>query len=98
MLIWQDMYNFNFLGLPVVGDIINFYPAFTIATSPIIVIALRDNLMGFLVPDKVQKVNSLLFSSNDPSLIIIEFWSHHKMDNYIPYDNNHPNLCDFNSA
>jgi len=50
------MYNFNFLGLHWIGDIINFYPALTIATSPIVTIALRDNLMGLLVPDKIPKV------------------------------------------
>ncbi len=50
------MYNFNFLGLNWIGDVINFYPALTIATSPILTIALRDNLMGLLVPDKIPKV------------------------------------------
>lgn len=41
----QDLYNKNFLELPVIGQICNFYPMLNVAAVPILTITLRNNLL-----------------------------------------------------
>lgn len=40
----QPLYNENFLKLPVIGQISNFYPMLNVAAVPILTITLRNNL------------------------------------------------------
>ena len=44
----SPLYNENFLKIPVVGQITNFYPMLNIAAVPILNITLRNNLLDFL--------------------------------------------------
>jgi len=44
----SSLYNENFLDLPVIGQICNFYPMFNIAVVPILNITLRNNLLDIL--------------------------------------------------
>ena len=41
----SDLYNINFLGLPGVGEIANYYPVFNVVAVPIMCITLRNNIM-----------------------------------------------------
>lgn len=40
----QGLYNANFLALPVIGQITNFYPMLNVAAVPVLTITLRNNL------------------------------------------------------
>lgn len=44
----SELYNENFLKIPVVGQITNFYPMLNIAAVPILNISLRNNLLDLL--------------------------------------------------
>jgi len=41
----SGLYNQNFLDLPIIGQLCNFYPMMNIATVPILNITLRNNLL-----------------------------------------------------
>jgi len=43
-----DLYNENFLGIPVLRAVCNFYPLLNIAAVPILNITLRNNLMDVI--------------------------------------------------
>lgn len=59
------MYNENFLDLPVVGQICNFYPMLNVSAVPILTITLRNNLMEVLPMKKaIEKVPRLHFLLN----------------------------------
>jgi len=40
-----ELYNYNFLDLPFIGQVCNFYPMLNIAAVPILNITLRNNLL-----------------------------------------------------
>jgi hypothetical protein len=40
-----DLYNENFINIPFIGQVCNFYPVLNVSTVPIITITLRNNLM-----------------------------------------------------
>ena len=44
----ESMFNYNFMNLPVIGSLINFYPMLNIAAVPILTITLRNNLLEAL--------------------------------------------------
>lgn len=44
----SPIFNENFLDLPVIGQICNFYPLLNIAAVPILNISLRNNLLEVL--------------------------------------------------
>lgn len=44
----RGLYNENFLDLPVIGQISNFYPMLNVAAVPILTITLRNNLLQLL--------------------------------------------------
>lgn len=44
----SGLYNENFIKLPVIGQIANFYPMLNIAAVPILNITLRNNLLDVL--------------------------------------------------
>jgi hypothetical protein len=43
-----NLYNYNFLNIPVLGQICNFYPMLNIAAVPVLNITLRNNLLDVL--------------------------------------------------
>lgn len=47
----QPLYNENFLGIPGLGEFVNFYPFFNIGTIPVLLISLRNNILE-VVPIK----------------------------------------------
>ncbi len=47
----QDLFNKNFVNIPVVGPLCNFYPMLNVSSVPVITITLRNNLMQ-VVPIK----------------------------------------------
>lgn len=44
----QQLYNENFLSIPVIGPIANFYPLLNVTAAPILAITLRNNLFEAL--------------------------------------------------
>ena len=40
----QPLYNENFLDVPVVSQIVNFYPMLNVSAVPVLVITLRNNI------------------------------------------------------
>jgi hypothetical protein len=69
------MYNENFIGLSYIGDIISLYPALAIASSPPVIISLRDNLMGIVAPNKMPKVNHFEFINSSQNSGDITKWT-----------------------
>lgn len=51
----DGLYNLNFLDLPGISQIVNFYPMLNIAAVPILNITLRNNLLDVLPIKKVIK-------------------------------------------
>jgi hypothetical protein len=41
----EDLFNKNFVNIPVVGPLCNFYPMLNVSSVPVITITLRNNLM-----------------------------------------------------
>jgi hypothetical protein len=47
----EDLFNKNFVNIPVVGPLCNFYPMLNVSSVPVLTITLRNNLMQ-VVPIK----------------------------------------------
>jgi len=50
-----ELYNYNFLDLPFIGQVCNFYPMLNIAAVPILMITLRNNLLDVFPIKKLIK-------------------------------------------
>jgi hypothetical protein len=55
----QKLYNINFANLPVIGQIVNFYPMLNVAAVPILTITLRNNLFQLFGIEGKQEVTRL---------------------------------------
>ena len=72
----SGLYNENFLGLPGIGQICNFYPMLNIAAVPILNITLRNNLLEVLpIKDFLRRNNICLFLLEDHKRSIKGLWS-----------------------
>lgn len=70
------LYNENFLKIPVVGQIANFYPMLNIAAVPILNITLRNNLLDLLPIKRILRENNIcLFLLDDSKKIVKGVWS-----------------------
>ena len=70
------LYNFNFLDIPVIGQICNFYPMLNIAAVPILNITLRNNLLDVLpIKQYIKKKNCCLFLIDDSRKVVKGVWS-----------------------
>ena len=47
----EDLFNKNFVNIPVIGPLCNFYPMLNVSSVPVLTITLRNNLMQ-VVPIK----------------------------------------------
>jgi len=54
-----DLFNENFVNLPVIGQVCNFYPMLNVSSVPVLTITLRNNLM------EVIPIKRWLASSNN---------------------------------
>jgi len=72
----SDLYNENFLNLPGIGQICNFYPMLNIAAVPILNITLRNNLLD-VIPVKrwLRQRNCCLCLLQDHLNSIKGLWS-----------------------
>mmetsp|Transcript_972 Transcript_972/g.1737 ORF Transcript_972/g.1737 Transcript_972/m.1737 type:complete len:217 (+) Transcript_972:1030-1680(+) len=72
----SDLYNENFLDLPGIGQICNFYPMLNIAAVPILNITLRNNLLD-VIPVKafLKKRNCCTFLLQDHRNVVKGVWS-----------------------
>lgn len=72
----SGLYNKNFLGLPGIGQICNFYPMMNIAAVPILNITLRNNLLD-VIPIKpfIRKHKRCMCLLNDHKNSIKGLWS-----------------------
>ena len=72
----SSLYNENFLKIPVIGQITNFYPMLNIAAVPILNITLRNNLLDFLPIKKfIRRRRICLCLLHDHKKIIKGIWS-----------------------
>jgi hypothetical protein len=62
----QPLYSLNFAGLPILGTIVNLYPAGNLFAVVVKSISLRNNLMHYMVPSKVHGDSSAF----DPFVIM----------------------------
>jgi hypothetical protein len=70
----QELYNENFLKVPVVAQITNFYPFFNVSAVPVLVITLRNNifqLLGLEQSASTPKWQKLLWSIGLQTPVII---------------------------
>lgn len=44
----EDLFNKNFVNIPVIGPLCNFYPMLNVSSVPVLTITLRNNLMQVL--------------------------------------------------
>lgn len=44
----QDLFNENFVNIPFIGQVCNFYPMLNVSSVPVLTITLRNNLMEVL--------------------------------------------------
>lgn len=51
----KTLYNVNFLDIPFIGHVVNFYLLFNIAPFPILTMTLRNNLIKVFAPSKIPK-------------------------------------------
>uniref|UniRef100_A0A7S3I794 Amino acid transporter transmembrane domain-containing protein n=1 Tax=Favella ehrenbergii TaxID=182087 RepID=A0A7S3I794_9SPIT len=74
----SKLYNENFLGIPVIGQICQFYPMLNVSAVPILTITLRNNFMQ-VVPVKRWIRNSncgcLMFLLDDKRRLVKGVWS-----------------------
>lgn len=47
----EDLFNKNFVNIPIIGPLCNFYPMLNVSSVPVLTITLRNNLMQ-VVPIK----------------------------------------------
>lgn len=72
----SGLYNQNFLKLPVLGQICNFYPLLNVAAVPILNITLRNNLLDvFPIKQWLKEKNICLFLLDDHKNSIKGVWS-----------------------
>lgn len=72
----SDLYNENFLALPGISQIVNFYPMLNIAAVPILNITLRNNLLEVLPIKKfLRDRNFALWLLEDDKPMVKGFWS-----------------------
>jgi len=72
----SGLYNENFLKLPVIGQICNFYPMLNIAAVPILNITLRNNLLDVLpIKQYIKRKKCCLFLLDDNRNIVKGVWS-----------------------
>ena len=72
----MPLYNQNFLDLPFVGQVCNFYPMLNVAAVPILNITLRNNLLDALPIKKwVEKSGRCLFLLEDDKKWVKGVWS-----------------------
>lgn len=70
------LFNENFLKIPVIGQIANFYPMLNIAAVPILNITLRNNLLDlFPIKRILREKNCCLFLLDDNSKLVKGVWS-----------------------
>jgi hypothetical protein len=41
----EDLFNKNFVNIPIIGPLCNFYPMLNVSSVPVLTITLRNNLM-----------------------------------------------------
>jgi hypothetical protein len=75
----EDLFNKNFVNIPVVGPLCNFYPMLNVSSVPVLTITLRNNLMQVL-PIKLflaKRKNSSIaqFLLQDDRKIVKGIWS-----------------------
>jgi hypothetical protein len=72
----SNLYNENFLNLPGIGQICNFYPMLNIAAVPILNITLRNNLLDAIPINKFLKDRNIcLFLLDDHKKSVKGLWS-----------------------
>ena len=72
----SGLYNENFLGLPGIGQICNFYPLLNIGAVPVLNITLRNNLLEVLPIKKyIKRKNRCLCLLDDHKRSIKGLWS-----------------------
>lgn len=72
----SGLYNENFLDLPLIGALCNFYPMMNIAAVPILNITLRNNLLeAFPIKAWIKKKGKCLFLLKDHKNKIKGIWS-----------------------
>lgn len=72
----NSLYNENFLGLPGIGQICNFYPLLNVAAVPILNITLRNNLLDALpIKRIIKKRGCCLCLLDDHKNLIKGLWS-----------------------
>jgi len=72
----SGLYNLNFLDLPGIGQICNFYPMLNIAAVPILNITLRNNLLDVLpIKHYIKKRGCCLFLLDDHKRMVKGAWS-----------------------
>lgn len=70
------LYNENFLDIPFISQVVNFYPMLNIAAVPILNITLRNNLLDVLpIKAFLKKQNFCLFLLDDHKPMIKGIWS-----------------------
>ena len=70
------LYNENFLDIPVLGQIVNFYPMLNIAAVPILNITLRNNLLDVIpVKPYLRKKKRCLCLLEDQKNSVKGLWS-----------------------
>ena len=72
----SGLYNENFLNLPGIGQICNFYPMLNIAAVPILNITLRNNLLDVIpIKQYLKKKNCCLMLTQDHRNVVKGIWS-----------------------
>jgi len=72
----SGLYNENFLDLPFIGQVCNFYPMLNIAAVPILNITLRNNLLDVIPIKKyLRKKNCCLCLLDDHKNSVKGLWS-----------------------
>lgn len=72
----SGLYNQNFLNLPGIGQICNFYPMLNVAAVPILNITLRNNILDvFPIKDFLRRNNFCVFLTEDHKNSVKGMWS-----------------------
>lgn len=72
----QELYNENFLSIPVIGPIANFYPMLNATAVPILLITLRNNLFeGLGMARGLERIGCPKALLNMQSFYVKGFWS-----------------------
>lgn len=72
----SDLYNQNFSAIPVLSQIVNFYPMLNMAAVPILNITLRNNLLDVLpIKRWIKNSGRCLFLLEDHRTVVKGVWS-----------------------